>query len=128
MAKKNETVFDGQVPEENKTSTSEQDKKPVDQQSKEAWAELLTQNHLDNTGTTAEDKPDSRKILIVRVEHEDGPATCIPYEDGTGRLQMFHPDPEVKEFEVDALVAFACISSGFFEQHPDSKTKSKARA
>jgi hypothetical protein len=72
----------------------------------------------------AEEKPDSRKVKIQRVGDE--PATCIPYEDGSGQMKHFRPDAAVNEFEVSAIIAFAAIESGYFEQAPDSKTKSKA--
>ena len=72
----------------------------------------------------AEEKPDSRKVKIVRIGEEV--ATCIPYEDGSGQMKHFRPDAAVNEFEVSAIIAFAAIESGYFRQAADSKTKSKA--
>jgi hypothetical protein len=71
------------------------------------------------------DDPDSRRIKLRRVGSE--PATCISfsYEDGSGSLQQWHPEPDKNEFEVKAIIAVAAVASGFFEEAPESKTKLK---
>ena len=71
-------------------------------------------------------EPDSRRVRIVRVERDDGPATCISYDDGSGSHQQWHPDPAVNQFEVKAIIADAAVKTGFFVEAPDSKTRLKA--
>jgi hypothetical protein len=75
------------------------------------------------TQPAADDKPDSRRVKIQREGSE--PATCIPYEDGSGQMQLWYPEAGKAEFEVKAIIAVAAIASGFFIEAPDSKTKTK---
>jgi hypothetical protein len=75
----------------------------------------------------AQDNPDSRRIKIRRVEHESGPATCIPYEDDSGEPRHWYPDPASQEFEVTAIIASPAVASGFFEESPDTKTRLNRR-
>lgn len=77
-----------------------------------------------DTTTAADDKPDSRRVKIQRQEGKE-PATCIPYEDGSGTMQQWYPEAGKDEFEVRAIIAVAAIASGFFVESPDSKTKTK---
>jgi len=74
----------------------------------------------------ATNDPDSRRVRIQRVEREDGPATCISYDDGSGSHQQWHPDPAANEFEVKAVIADAAVKSGFFAEAPDTKTRLKS--
>ncbi|HEX8091831.1 MAG TPA: hypothetical protein VF762_23460 [Blastocatellia bacterium] len=67
--------------------------------------------------------PDSRRVRIVRVEREDGPAICIPYDHKSGAQQHWYSDPEKKTFEVPAAIAAAAVASGFFAEAANSKTK-----
>jgi hypothetical protein len=78
------------------------------------------------TETTPEEKPDSRKVKIVRVGKDV--ATTISYEDGSGQMKQHRFDPAKNAFEVSAIIAFAAIQSGHFKQAPESKTQSKAQS
>jgi hypothetical protein len=69
------------------------------------------------------DAPDSRRVRLVRITHEDGPATCISYDDGSGSMQQWHPDAEKDKFEVRAVIADAAVKSGFFIEAPTTKTR-----
>lgn len=69
--------------------------------------------------------PDSRRVRIVRVDRDDGPAICVPYDDKTNRQQHWYPEPEKNEFEVPAVIAYAAVASGFFIEAASSKTKLK---
>lgn len=73
--------------------------------------------------SAADEKPDSRRVKIQRVGKE--PATCIPYEDGSGTMQQWYPATDKNEFEVPAIIAVAAVASGFFAEEPNSKTKIK---
>jgi hypothetical protein len=78
--------------------------------------------------TPPTEDPDSRRVRIVRADREDGPATCISYEDGSGSLKQWHPELEVKLFEVPAIIAVEAIRSGFFKEAANTKTRLKAVA
>ena len=84
---------------------------------------VRSQESESQAAAAQKDKPDSRLVRLVRVEREDGPATCVSYEDGSGSLKQWHPDPKENLFEVKAIIADAAVKSGFFAEAPDTKTR-----